>query len=62
MRNRLLASLGFGSIVLAYAFGPTIVTTFGQDARLTNQQKPDQLTVNTGEVRSMSWCAIRAGV
>ncbi len=49
MRNRWLTTLG--SIVLASAFGTTIVTTYGQDPRPINQQKPDQITVNTGEVQ-----------
>ena len=49
MVNRLLT--GLGPIVLVYALGTTIVTTCGQDPRLANQQKPDQITVNTGEVQ-----------
>jgi hypothetical protein len=49
MRNRLLTSLG--STVLAYGFGPAIVTAYGQGPRLATQQKTDQITVNTGEVQ-----------
>jgi VWFA-related protein len=51
MRGPLLTTFVFGAVVSAGAVSTTIVTTQGQAQRLSNQQKPDKITVNTGEVR-----------
>lgn len=51
MRGPLLTTFVFRALVLAGTVSLTIVTAPSQAERLPDQQKPDKITVNTGEVR-----------
>ena len=51
MRPSLLITFSLGLVIFTGTVSMTIVTTSGQAQRLPDEQKPDQITVNTGEVQ-----------